>query len=57
MSMGKRPTKNAAEHDVTTGWRHVLCYMSRPGVTSSIKRGMRRRERHNAKLALKNEVY
>jgi hypothetical protein len=49
----KRKTKTAAEIDCVTGWRRVLCYMARPGVTSKIKRQMRRRERHEAREALR----
>lgn len=47
--MGRRAAKSAAEDDVFTRWRRVYCYTQRAGVTSSIKRGARRRERHNAK--------
>lgn len=43
------------EQDVITGWRKKLCYCARPGVTSSIKRKMRRRERQEAKREIRNE--
>lgn len=45
----KRKTVKADEWDVTTRWRNLLCYMQRAGVTSKIKRRMRRRERHAGK--------
>lgn len=44
--MGRRPpVRTAAEQDTVTGWRRVLCYLSRAGTTSGIKRQIRRRER------------
>jgi len=44
--MGPRlPARSGEEFDAITGWRHALAYFRRPGVTSSIKRGMRHRER------------
>lgn len=49
-SMGKRPTKTALEWDVVDRrWRRLLCITQRAGVTNSVKRQMRRRERHEAK--------
>lgn len=51
-SMGRRPAKQSDEYDVVTGWRKYLCYCQRPGVTSAIKKRMRRRERHEAKRSL-----
>lgn len=55
MSMGKRRRINGAEQDAFSGWRRVLCYMQKAGVTSSIKRGARRRERREAKHLLRTE--
>lgn len=49
----KRRTKTAAEVDTVTRWRRVMCYLQRPGVTSGIKRQIRRRERREAKEALR----
>lgn len=50
MSMGKRRTATGAEYDATSQWgRRYLIYIGRTGVRSSIKRGMRRRERHEGK--------
>ncbi len=48
-----RQAKGWAESDAFTRWRRVLCYMSRPGVTSKIKRGARRRERREGKAETK----
>lgn len=45
----KRPTTNGDEYDVTTGWRYAVKGYEKAGVTSRIKRGMRRRERHQAR--------
>jgi hypothetical protein len=45
----KRKTVSAAEYDVISRWRRFYCYLTRAGVTSGIKRQMRRRERRDAK--------
>lgn len=37
------------EQDVHTGWRKVLCYTQRAGVTSAAKRRTNRRERREGK--------
>lgn len=47
--MGHRtPDHTAAEYDLLY-WRRRYCYLQQPGVTASIKRGMRRRERRAGK--------
>lgn len=51
----KQIIKSAAEYDVITKWKKYLCYLQRPGVSSGIKRQLRRRARHEAKLDIKNE--
>lgn len=54
----KQKLKTAAEYDVIAGhgkWRKYLCYLQRAGTTSGIKRQVRRRARHEAKLDIKNE--
>ena len=44
--MGSRlPTRSGDECDVITRWRRLVKLYSRAGVTSQIKRSMRRRER------------
>jgi hypothetical protein len=46
----KRQTKTAEECDTfNRKARKVYCYLTRAGVTSSIKRGARRRERREGK--------
>jgi hypothetical protein len=47
--------KNGDEWDVVSSWRHFYCYLDRPGVTSNIKRQIRRRDRHNAKDQIRKE--
>lgn len=47
------PAISGAEQDVTSRTaRKVLCYLQRPGVASGIKRGMRRRDRHQTRRAI-----
>lgn len=53
--MGHRKMKNAAEYDVHTKWRHLLCWTQKPNSTAKIKRNSRRRERHEAKAELRND--
>lgn len=48
----KRPVKKWEENDVVTGWRKYYVYLKRAGVTSAIKRRIRRRERHIARHRL-----
>lgn len=52
----KRRVVKADEWDVVSGWRRVLCYMQRSGVTDRIKRRMRRRERHDARAGLRHNT-
>lgn len=42
---GEIPKKGGEEWDCFTGWRKMLCYMKRPGVTKSIKRKYNKRLR------------
>lgn len=49
----KRKTKTPDEFDVVTGWYKVLCCYQRPGQRDKVKRGMRRRERREAKQAIR----
>lgn len=46
-SYPKETSKSGAEWDVTTGWKRLYVYTQRAGVSASIKRGIRRRQRHN----------
>ena len=47
MKRPREPAKSGAEVDVIGKWRRIYCYLSRPRVSSSIKRQIRRRERKN----------
>lgn len=59
MSMGKRRLKRSgSEQDAMSRWgRKYLCYLSRAGVISSIKRKYRRRERQAARQDIREEKY
>ncbi|QOP65099.1 hypothetical protein PQE12_gp39 [Arthrobacter phage Adumb2043] len=52
-SMGRRRMAHWDEQDVYTGWRRVLCYTQRPGVVASIKRRTHKRERREARAAIR----
>lgn len=49
------PMRTGAEYDALTRARRVYCYLSRAGAAASIKRQYRRRERAEAKRALRAE--
>ena len=53
--MKRRPKPTGDEQDVHTGWRRLYLWTQRPGATSKVKRRSRRRERHDARRALRNE--
>lgn len=53
--MGHRLSKSGDEYDVHTGWRKVYVWTQRPGATSKVKRRTRRRERREAKAAIRGE--
>lgn len=59
MSMGKRRLKRSgAEQDALSRWgRKYLCYLSRAGVISDIKRGYRRRERNKARQDIREQKF
>ena len=55
--MGQRlSTRSGDEFDAITRWRHALIRFRRPGVTSQIKRGMRRRERRHGRQVVESEL-
>jgi hypothetical protein len=54
-SMGRRPIVNGDEQDAYTGWRAVLCYTQRAGVVKAIKRTTHKRERREARAAIRTE--
>lgn len=51
--MSKRRCVTADERDAYTAWRKVLCYMGRPGVVKAIKRRTHKRERREARQAIR----
>ena len=53
--MGWKIKLNGDEEDVVSSWRHLYCYLARPGVASNIKRQIRRRDRHEAKDQIRKE--
>jgi len=53
--MGRRlPTRSGGERDAVTRWSAK--YLDKSGVRHRIKRGMRRRERHEAALWTQAEI-
>ena len=52
--MGRRPCVSWDEQDAYTGWRKVLCYLDKAGAVKYIKRKTHRRERREAKRAIRN---
>lgn len=52
-SMGRRPIVGYAEQDAYTPWRRVYAYLQRPGAVAYIKRKTHRRERREARLAIR----
>jgi hypothetical protein len=49
MSRQHRQIKGWDEQDVFTSWRHLLCYLTKPGAKAYTKRKARRRERREGK--------
>ena len=47
--MKRIPMKGGDEYDALTSWRHVLCYLGRPGVVKKIKRKYNKRFRKEGK--------
>lgn len=52
-SMGRRAIVSWDEEDAYTGWRKVLCYLDKAGAVKYIKRKTHRRERREAKQAIR----
>ncbi len=48
------PARGGGEMDAFSRWRHVLCYMARPGVCQSMKRAYNRRLRRITRIILKD---
>lgn len=53
-SMGRRQIKSWDEDDAYTSWRQVYCYLNKAGAVKYIKRKTHRRERREAKRAIRN---
>ena len=53
-SMGRRAIVNGDEQDAYTQWRHLLCYLARPGVVKKVKRSTHKRERQEAKALMRD---
>jgi hypothetical protein len=57
MSMGHRQRRTGAEWDAFSRFgRKYLAYLQRAGVRSSIKRDARRRDRHEARDAIRRSA-
>lgn len=55
--MGHREKiKGGAEQDVFSGWRKVLCFCVRPGITHNVKAKFSRRVCREAKENLRKET-
>lgn len=50
----KEELKSGAEWDVTSKWRHYLCYCRNTRVTHKIKKQMSRRSRREAKKQIRD---
>lgn len=52
--MRRRAAVSMAEVDTFTRWRHRMAYLAHAGVKDKIKKGARRRERHDAKARIRH---
>ena len=50
MKKERIPLKGADEFNALTKWRGVYCYLTKPGVTKSIKKGYNKRFRQKGKV-------
>jgi hypothetical protein len=50
-----RAVKSFDEQDVFTSWRRVYCWTRRAGACRRVKRRANRRERHEARAAIRAE--
>ena len=53
----KQTLKGGAEYDWIGSWRRAYCYLQNSGVGKSIKRGMNKRARHQAKAEARLVAY
>jgi len=49
MARPQIPLSGGLEQDALTGWRKVLCYMSKPGIVRYVKRKYNKRVRRYIK--------
>lgn len=54
--MNRRPIKGPDEQDALTSWRRRFVWTQRAGAVRAVKRRYRRRERHAARRALRDET-
>ncbi len=52
----KQILKRADEYDTVTRWRHILCYLHRPGRKAGVKTRLARRRRYEARLAIRKGI-
>lgn len=51
--MGHKQKLTPEGWDAVSGWRHVLCYLQRPGVRAGIKKRLRRAERRQVRDSIR----
>jgi hypothetical protein len=44
------------EEDAYTPWRHLLCYLHKPGAVKQIKRRTHKRERREARREIRRSI-
>lgn len=52
--MERRAVITGDEHDAFTRWRHLLCYLEKPGAKAYVKTKANRRARHEAKREIRS---
>lgn len=52
--MGRRPIVTWDEDDAYASWRKIYCYLAKAGAVKYIKTKTHRRERREAKRAIRN---
>ena len=44
------------EQDAYTAWRHLYCYLAKPGAVKQVKRRTHRRERREGRAEIREQV-